>query len=42
MLPFLLRLTRRDPQIASGPVALAIADMLTLILYFNLGRWLLA
>jgi magnesium transporter len=40
-LPFLLRLVRRDPQVASGPIALAAADMITLLLYFNLGRWLL-
>ncbi|WP_149111374.1 magnesium transporter [Limnoglobus roseus] len=40
-LPFLLRLFRRDPQVASGPIALAAADMVTLLLYFNLGRWLL-
>ena len=40
-LPFLLRMARRDPQVASGPVALAAADMVTLLLYFNLGRWLL-
>lgn len=41
MLPFLLRMFRRDPQVASGPIALAAADMITLLLYFNLGRWLL-
>jgi magnesium transporter len=41
VLPFLLRMIRRDPQVASGPIALAAADMLTLLLYFNLGRWLL-
>lgn len=40
-LPYLLKLFRRDPQVASGPVALAASDMLTLLLYFNLGRWLL-
>ncbi|HKB00894.1 MAG TPA: magnesium transporter [Gemmataceae bacterium] len=40
-LPHVLRLLRRDPQVASGPVALAASDMLTLVLYFNLGRWLL-
>lgn len=40
-LPFLLRIFRRDPQVASGPIALAAADMVTLLLYFNLGRWLL-
>lgn len=41
LLPYLLRLTRRDPKLASGPIALAIADMVTLLLYFNLARWLL-
>jgi magnesium transporter len=40
-LPVLLRLLRRDPQVASGPIALAASDMATLLLYFNLGRWLL-
>jgi magnesium transporter len=40
-LPYLLKLFRRDPQVASGPIALAASDMLTLILYFNLGRWIL-
>ncbi len=40
-LPYLLRMFRRDPQVASGPIALAAADMVTLLLYFNLGRWLL-
>jgi magnesium transporter len=40
-LPFLLRMVRRNPQVASGPIALAAADLITLLLYFNLGRWLL-
>lgn len=40
-LPYLLRIARRDPQVASGPIALAAADMITLLLYFNVGRWLL-
>lgn len=40
-LPYLLKLLRRDPQLASGPIALAASDMITLLLYFNLGRWLL-
>ena len=39
-MPVLLKLLKRDPQVASGPIALATADMLTLLLYFNLGRWL--
>lgn len=40
-LPYFLRMIRRDPQVASGPIALAAAEMITLVLYFNLGRWLL-
>ena len=40
-MPFLLRLLRREPQVAAGPIALAAADVLTLLLYFNLARWLL-
>lgn len=40
-MPNLLRLLQRDPRVASGPVALAAADMLTLLLYFNLARWIL-
>ena len=40
-MPNLLRLLRRDPHVASGPVALASADMATLLIYFGLARWLL-
>jgi magnesium transporter len=40
-MPNLLRMFRLDPQVAAGPIALAAADMLTLLLYFNLARWLL-
>jgi magnesium transporter len=39
--PYLLRILRRDPQVAAGPIALASSDMLTLLIYFNLARWLL-
>jgi magnesium transporter len=39
--PNLLRLLRLDPRVAAGPVALAFADMATLLLYFNAARWLL-
>lgn len=38
--PYVLRLSRRDPQLAAGPIALTIADMLTLLAYFNLARML--
>ena len=40
-IPNLLRLMRRDPQVAAGPVALALTDMITLVIYLNLARWLL-
>jgi magnesium transporter len=40
-IPNLLRLLALDPHVASGPVALALADMLTLLVYFNLAHWLL-
>ena len=40
-LPNLLRLLRLDPRVAAGPVALALADMLSILLYLNLARWLL-
>jgi magnesium transporter len=41
-IPNVLRLLQRDPQVAAGPVALAAADMATLLIYFNLARVLLA
>jgi len=40
-IPNLLRILRRDPQVAAGPIALALTDMVTLLAYFNLARWLL-
>ena len=40
-IPYLLRILKRDPQVAAGPIALASADMVTLLVYFNLARWLL-
>src|SRR5207247_908085 len=40
--PYLLRLLRRDPGVAAGPIALAAADMVTLLAYFNLARWLIS
>ncbi len=38
--PYLLRLLSRDPQVAAGPIALACADVITLLAYFNLARLL--
>jgi len=40
-MPNLIRLLGRDPHLAAGPIALAAADMFTLLVYFNLARWLL-
>lgn len=40
-MPIVLRLLRREPQVAAGPIALAAADMVTLLVYFNLARWLM-
>ena len=40
-MPNVLRLIRRDPQVAAGPVSLALSDMVTLLVYFNLARLLL-
>ena len=40
-MPNLLRLLAREPQVAAGPVALAATDMVTLVIYFSLARWLL-
>ena len=40
-LPMALRLLGLEPRVAAGPIALAGADVWTLILYLNLARWLL-
>ena len=40
-MPYLLRILKRDPQVAAGPIALTASDMLTLLVYFNLARLLL-
>ena len=39
--PTLLRAAKADPRIAAGPVALATADVTTLLFYFGLGARLL-
>jgi magnesium transporter len=41
IMPALLHALRLDPKIAAGPVTLAVADVLTLLLYFSLASWLL-
>ncbi len=40
-MPYLLRLLRLEPQVAAGPIALAGSDVITLLIYLNLARWLL-
>jgi magnesium transporter len=40
-LPVALRMVHLDPKVAAGPIALAAADVLTLLLYLGLARWLL-
>lgn len=40
-MPYVLRLLKRDPQVAAGPIALAVTDMITLLAYFSLARLLI-
>jgi len=41
LIPGAVKAFRRDPGIASGPIVLALADIATLIFFFNLAGWLL-
>jgi magnesium transporter len=41
IIPNLLHLFSLDPKLAAGPLALAFSDVLTLLIYFYLARWLL-
>jgi magnesium transporter len=36
-IPYILHLKSRDPQVAAGPIALASADVIVLLAYFNLA-----
>jgi magnesium transporter len=40
-MPIALRLLKLDPKVAAGPIALAGADVVTLLIYLGLARWLL-
>jgi magnesium transporter len=40
LIPTTLRLLKLEPQVAAGPIALACADMVTIIVYFSLARLL--
>jgi magnesium transporter len=39
--PNLLRRLKLDPRVAAGPLALACIDLITLLCYFYIARWLL-
>ena len=39
--PLALKKLHREPQVAAGPVALALTDVATLVAYFGLARALL-
>ena len=41
VVPSALHALKLDPKIAAGPITLALADVLTLTLYFSLAMWLL-
>lgn len=41
VLPLAVRALRRDPRIAAGPIVLAMADIATLLFYFNLSGMIL-
>jgi len=41
VVPSVLHALKLDPKIAAGPITLALADVLTLTLYFSLATWLL-
>ena len=42
VLPTALRLIKADPNIAAGPIVLALTDLATLLFYFNLAGRVLA
>ena len=39
--PGIIRRLKINPQIAAGPIVLAVADIIALMFYFNLSGWLL-
>jgi magnesium transporter len=41
-MPVVLRMHRLDPRVVAGPVALTVADVLTISAYLNLARLLLS
>ena len=41
IIPALIRKFRADPKVASGPIVLAVSDIVTLFFYFTLAKWLI-
>ncbi len=39
VMPYLFRVMKRSTQVAAGPVALALVDMVSLLVYFALASW---
>jgi magnesium transporter len=39
LMPLLLHKAQRDPKVASGPLTLALTDVMTLLVYLGLGAW---
>lgn len=41
-IPYLFRLKNRSSQVAAGPLALALVDAVSLLVYFTIARWLVS
>ena len=41
-IPALFRRLNITPQVATGPITLALVDVISLIVYFNLSHWFLS
>lgn len=41
IIPALIRAFHADPKVASGPIVLAVSDIVTLMFYFGIAGWLL-
>jgi magnesium transporter len=41
VIPNVLHRFKLNPQVAAGPLALALTDVVTLLCYFNVARWML-
>ena len=41
IVPNVLHRFKLDPQVAAGPLVLALTDVITLLCYFNAAKWML-